>query len=617
MQTRIPVFTSGRSLSHTPLALGLIQTYAQSYNKGAYRDAFEFIPLVDMTVADAIKVGETYGPGVWLFSDYVWSTAHNAEIAQGVKALDARNLTIHGGPNIPKRPEAGQTFMLENPHVDILVRNEGEATVAELLAQVASQGEQWRQGLEKIEGITFFPDGRHADGLVRTSDRARLNDLDLLPSPYLQGVFDAYPQSCKRGAIIETNRGCPYSCTFCDWGGLTQQKIKLFDMERLKAEIEWIARAGIPILWIADANFGVFDRDIDLATHISSMKRNYGYPNEVVVNYAKNAPKRIAEIVKIWRNADVTCQGIISIQTTDEVTLNVVKRSNIKTKHYDELVNIFREEELPLSTDLMMGLPGATVQSFKHDLQIYLDKDVTIKAYPTKLLTNSPMADPDYRKKYQIEVDQNDMLISTYSYTRAELYEMYGLYALYELCEHFSFLRYIMRYLQWDYGIPAMDFVHAIMQNPQHTPTWIRENADKQHKGIELLVSLMAELETFYADVSKFAQAVFQIPIDDAFNMVVKINQAVLPLPGRTLPVVMALPYDFERYFLDHLAHKADAGRLTSYGPGQLVISDPYNFSERGAQVIGQYNMRQSFWELDSSIRKKQTRPNFVSLQKA
>lgn len=91
--------------------------------------------------------------------------------------------------------------MVENPQVDVAVRNEGEVTVAELLAHIATYGDNgWLQGLEQVHGISYFPEGRGGD-FIRTEERTRLTDLDILPSPYLLGVFDNYPQSCKKGAI--------------------------------------------------------------------------------------------------------------------------------------------------------------------------------------------------------------------------------------------------------------------------------------------------------------------------------------------------------------------------------------------------------------------------------
>ena len=56
-------------------------------------------------------------------------------------------------------------------------------------------------------------------------------DLDEIPSPFLEGAFDsimaANPQESWIG-LWETNRGCPFRCTFCDWGSATAAKVTKF-----------------------------------------------------------------------------------------------------------------------------------------------------------------------------------------------------------------------------------------------------------------------------------------------------------------------------------------------------------------------------------------------------
>ena len=50
---------------------------------------------------------------------------------------------------------------------------------------------------------------------------------------------------------METNRGCPHMCTYCDWGGMTYQKIKKFDLERVKQDIEWAGNHNVGFIFNA------------------------------------------------------------------------------------------------------------------------------------------------------------------------------------------------------------------------------------------------------------------------------------------------------------------------------------------------------------------------------
>ncbi len=63
--------------------------------------------------------------------------------------------------------------------------------------------------------------------------------------------------------------------TFCDWGSLTFNKVKKFNTNLVKQEIEWISKNGIKFVDVADANFGIFkDRDFELLTYMVEQNKN-------------------------------------------------------------------------------------------------------------------------------------------------------------------------------------------------------------------------------------------------------------------------------------------------------------------------------------------------------
>lgn len=606
---RRPIYFVTHHVDHLPLALGMLRAQIVAHDGGALLDHYLPLPIVSMAVDELQAVYRRFGPGVWLFSNYIWSAEHNLQLSRLVKAVDHRNVTIHGGPSAPKYEEACRRFMQEQAHVDIVVRGAGEATLVEVLETLARQ--QDFAALAQVPGITFHADGPTRQQLTRTPDRERPPDVDLLPSPYLTGMFDNYGGQVV-AAILETNRGCPYGCTFCDWGSATQEKIRRFDVERVKAEIDWIGRHRIRVLWIADANYGIFARDIEFAQHIADTKARHGYPREVVVNYPKNATEKIAQIVKIFVQAGICSQGIVSIQTTDPTTLKVIRRDNIKTRKYDELGDIFRRENLPLSTDLMIGLPGATVKSFKADLQYYFDDDVGVKAYRTQLLPNSPMADPDYLRENAIRVDDQRFLISTSSYTEADLSEMLAIWSAFDMADGYAVLRYVLRYLQWDHGIAATDFVHALVREVQADParhpavTWLLRHFHQERMAL-------GGWGPLYAEIGRLAADRFGVAMDSGFATALQVNELLLPRQGRRFPETHPLQHDFVLYFESHGRAREPAGpRLVDLAPGTLVVTDPFAMCELDFREVEQYDNHQVFYDLPASIARRRSAPNFV-----
>src|SRR5690606_16688595 len=160
----------------------------------------------------------------------------------------------------------------DNPHVDITVRGEGEATFADLLMALrgsVGDGPPDLSVLGDVPGLCF----RLGDRVVRTADRDRIADLDTIPSPVLTGLFDGFIPAESNGAVVlETIRGCPYGCTFCDWGSATLSRIRKFDLDRVFAELEWCAEHHMLTVGIADANFGIFERDVQIAEKIAELK---------------------------------------------------------------------------------------------------------------------------------------------------------------------------------------------------------------------------------------------------------------------------------------------------------------------------------------------------------
>ena len=607
---RIPVYFVPHMPNHYPLALGMIYAFITTYKGGKLLDKYQLLPLTYLRPNDLLNGPyKKFGRGVWLFSNYMWSVDVNIHLSDAIKNHDSGNITIHGGPSTPSYAQSCTDFMAQHASVDIAVHGEGELTSAEILEALYTPENKAAQYnpllLAAVDGLTFRNVDLGADKLIRTSDRMRIKSLDDIPSPYELGIFDVYDAPVD-AAIIESNRGCPFGCTFCDWGSATKQKVRKFDLDRVKNEIQWIGKNNVHVLWIADANFGMFERDIELAKWICYTKEQYGYPDEVVVNYTKNATKRLAEIIKIFTAGSIISQGIISIQTTDEVTLEIINRKNIKTDKYDELTRIFADEGLPLSTDLMMGLPGITIEAFDRDLQRYIDVDVFAKAYPTKLLPNSPMADPEYIRKYKIKVDENDFLVSCYSYTESELKDMQQIYSFYVIADGYSVLRYVIRYLQWDHNIPALTFLHKlcdnIKQQPRQYPSitwamkyfWTNENMPGGWKQ-------------FYNEIAQFSNAMFGVKRNSAFNSVLRVNELVMPDDTMAYPATINLDHDFATYFYQHNA-KSDriAKPLTEYQEGTFTVDDPERLANPDTQ-ISQYDAHQYFWELQSVIARKKT----------
>lgn len=589
-----------------PAALGLLMAYAMEYDGGRLGDKFDFVPM--FFTDDARIAARASTPGVFMFSNYMWTLEDNLRISALVKAINPANITVHGGPDSPSYEKDCERFFADNPHVDVIVRGEGELTFAELLDALDLANLQDLSVLEHVPGLSY----RTADGVRRTANRERIADLDSIPSPYLIGLMDEFG-AVRAAAVIETNRGCPYGCTFCDWGSATLSKVRRFDLDRVLKELEWSALNTIEGASIADANFGMLERDVAIAEKIASLKRTHGYPRTVAVNYAKNQVKHLLQIIRILADAQILAEGVVSLQTTDESTLKVIERSNIKLNRYDEIAVQFRQAKLPLAVDIMMGLPGSTPQAFKSDLQKCTDRDLRVRANPTQLLPNSPMNEPSYRLKHGIVARPGELVKEAASYTRKEWEDMDRLRIAYYLFDNYGLLRYVARFVRRETGMGEIEFYDRVRSEAlSHPEQWpIIASAVNTLEGY---MAPQGSWGLFIAETRRYIVDYLGLPDDSALRTALSVQHAHMPTPGRVFPDTIALEHDFISWQEALLACREDGHRedwhkhvprLSEYGPATLVIDDPNEICVRDVGVhkyLLDFGLRS--WEFDSPLAR-------------
>jgi hypothetical protein len=397
---------------------------------------------------------------------------------------------------------------------------------------------------------------------------------------------------------FETNRGCPYGCTFCDWGAATLSKVKRVALERVLAEIDFAAAHRIQTIGFCDANFGILPRDLDIVRHIVATRERTGFPREVGYTNAKTAHPRLTEIVKVLRDAGLTAAAQISMQTTDEDVLRNVERANIKTAEYRKMIAFFHREDIPAVSDMMVGLPGQTFATCQRDLQFFFDHKVLAVIFATSVMPNAPMADEAYRDRFRIVIGADGMVESTYSFTREEYARMFELCLAYKLFVKVGLLKYLLYFLQLEHGVPAMDLIArwlAVTEaQPERYPLSARVRGEllgRDYRGGRkdwLVLAwtdaqarfLFDDFEAFQREVLAFAAREHGVhAAGPALEAVLLANRSVLPRVGRALPARVPLAHDVPGYFAElrrlPSVETLPPGhtRLAERGPGMLELA--------------------------------------------
>ena len=378
--------------NYLPYSIALLQTYVEKFSPRPAR--YEFLtPLYKrVRIADAVEALK--GADLVGFSTYVWNGRISLEIARRLKKLKPTIVIVFGGPHVPDQPEA---FLRANPQIDLAVHNEGERTFLKLL-EVFPDRDAWAA----LPGVSMVK----ADGsFVRNPNTDRVRDLDEIPSPFLEGAFDAIMKANPSESWIglwETNRGCPFRCTFCDWGSATAAKVTKFGEERLFREVDWFADKKIEYIFCCDANFGIQKRDVDIANYVADIKKQTGYPVALSVQNTKNATERAYLTQKILSDAGLNKGVALSMQSVDMPTLEAIKRDNISLNTYMELQRRFTKDKVETYSDLILGLPGETYESFVRGVDQLMENGQhnRIQFNNLSILPNAEMGDPAYQKKY-------------------------------------------------------------------------------------------------------------------------------------------------------------------------------------------------------------------------
>lgn len=292
------------------------------------------------------------------FSTYVWNKNYNYALARKLKETNPNCIIFFGGPEMPITKN---DIFKKLPFIDVVIKSEGEIILHQLLDAIL-QNTQW----DKIKGLIINNNGLALD----TGSGDRITDLDNIPSPYLTGIFDkimAENTNIEWNATIETNRGCPYQCTFCDWGSLTYSKVKKFNLDKVFAELEWIGINNCGFVTITDANFGIFiDRDNAIADKLIEVQEKYGRPNSFSMSWAKDQKKDVFDIVfKLIKNPKFNQGLTVSVQSMDLDVLENIKRRNLSQHKIENIFALCDKNNVPVYTEIILGLPGETIKSWK------------------------------------------------------------------------------------------------------------------------------------------------------------------------------------------------------------------------------------------------------------
>lgn len=520
------------------------------------------------------------------FSNCIWNSNYNKTFAMKLKAKYPSCIISFGGSEIPR----SGAYLEEYPFIDFLMHLDGEETFRSLLLLLLEK----EKDFTAVNNLSF----RNEIGEAVTTKLCVSTRTDY-PSPYLSGTFDELMKDNRFTfvTVIETNRGCPFNCVYCGWD---KSKIRLFPLEKVFKEIDWVADHKIDYLACSDSNFGLYERDELIADKLIEAKKRTGYPHKFQVSAAKADIPTVFKINKKLNEHGMSKGATMSLQTLSPEALENVGRDNITLKRFSELMAVYNENGIPTFTDMILGLPGETYESFCQGICKLLEagQHTSIYVYSCNVLTNTPMWEDSYIQKHGIitievpfsqyhcdkktddEIEEySHEIISTNTMSREDFIEA-KLFSLCVQCFHsFGLLQCFAMYLYFEKGVTYREFYGDLIKwmdgndnslcgkvfSDIRGQLIVYSKGERPHQYVNEIfgnitwpmeegafLEIVYEFDRFYDEIQGFLE---KFDVDSQiYEELMKYQQSVIKMPGKN-EFTVSLEYDFYNYFFNILSN--------------------------------------------------------------
>ena len=359
-------------------------------------------------------------PDILGLANFGWNENLNVKAMSVIRRDFPDVLIVTGGANISpygatdfsnrkKPPSLTEVFsqqqdlqiLTKMPHTDYFIHGDGELPVSLIVEEFIKHNCSRKRMIDEkvtVSGSSLVFENQ----LIFGGPEVLLMNLDEFDSPYALGLYDEILNKYDLVPQIETDRGCPFKCGFCTIGGWTNT-VRKHSVEWVKKEIlDLKDRSKIKMLRIANSNFGLLKQDIEIAEFIKELRDKSGYPNSIRVYSAARGGNE--SVKNLMRQLGDMLPLNLSFQSLTGEALTNINRVNQSDDVVADMSRFAIENNLMLSTETILGLPGETYES-------YLDTHTQLFRYgfesvihgPLVLIRGSDLYTDEARKKYKFK----------------------------------------------------------------------------------------------------------------------------------------------------------------------------------------------------------------------
>ncbi len=334
------------------------------------------------------------------FSAFSWNIRLAHDYAKRIKAVSPKTITMFGGPNFPDAPKEQEAFLKRFPHIDCYFEFEGEISFVAFyraLKEIDFDWARFRDEKRMVQNIRYLSNGE----FVAAPLAKKIDDPNIVPSPHLNGISDKFYDGVLI-PMIQSTRGCPYQCAFCWEGGPYFQKVKRFEQPRIFEELRYISKhvGKVNDLCIVDANFGMFEGDMQTAREIHRIQQEHPnhWPRTILTATAKNNKERTIEIVELLKE---TMPPTGAVQSTNAKVLANVKRKNVPNEVLARMAQVTEQNGGQSEAEIILCLEGDSKEAHFQTVRDMLDSCFSfVRMYQLMMLPGTKSASQVHRDKF-------------------------------------------------------------------------------------------------------------------------------------------------------------------------------------------------------------------------
>jgi radical SAM superfamily enzyme YgiQ (UPF0313 family) len=317
---------------------------------------------------------------------------------------------VIGGSHASAAPES----LLASPHVDYVVRGEGERPFVEFL--------QFAQGEKSVAEVPNLAHKEH--GRIRLTAIQDNFSLDDLPFPDLSDFLpSSYTLAGKPMTFMITSRSCPHKCSFCSVHTTFGEKYQRRSLDNILEEIELRYSQGYRVIDFEDDNLTYYKSTFkELCRRLIAR-----FPRGEMEFVAMNGISYLSldeELLDLMRRAGFSHLNL-ALVSSDKSVRETTKRPHTLGAYLRVVHKAFHLGFRIVSYQIL-GLPNESLQSMAQTLAFNARLPVLLGASPFYRTPDAPIArGVDLTEEDFVRARLTAMAIETEEFKREDIYTLF------------------------------------------------------------------------------------------------------------------------------------------------------------------------------------------------